>query len=134
MFGRTLIGLSAALLVATSAGASAYPPVPKALKELKPYQVVEQVMAQRVALQLSEQQVARLDQISRAVRTEKHRFAHLGGKPHTMRHRPMISRRKAFASAMAVLGPEQQERAQALFATPKAAPAPRKVTRPHGKP
>jgi len=133
MFARTLI-LTAALLVTTTATAHAGP-VPRALRGLKPHQVVETIMAQREGLNLTEQQFVQLDDISLAVRNEKHRFTHQGGKPHSTQHVPMISREEAFELAMAVLTPEQQQRVQALFQVAPATPrTERPYTRPHGKP
>lgn len=135
MFIRTLFILTAALLTATPAKASAGPPLPPGLQNLKPYQVVEQVMAHRELLNLSQDQFDRLDAISVAVRTEKHQFIHRGGKPHRTRHVTMISRGQAFERAMAVLTEEQQERVQSLYQAPLPKPrVERRVTRPHGKP
>jgi hypothetical protein len=128
-----MIGLTAALLVTTATNGYAGPPVPGAFKNLKPYQVVEQIMAQREALSLTEQQFAQLDQLSLAVRNEKHLYAHQGGKPHNTQHVPMISRGDAFAQAMAVLTPEQQAQVKFLFPEPVVR-APRRAIAPHGKP
>lgn len=135
MLARTLVTLTAALLVAAPARAAAGPPLPEGFKSFKPYQVVEQIMAHREVLSLSAEQFERLDAISLAVRTEKHQFIHRGGKPHRTRHVTMISRGQAFEQAMAVLTAEQQERVQGLFQAPlPKARVERKLTRPHGKP
>jgi hypothetical protein len=133
MLARTLIGLTAVLLAGAAPRASADPPVPGAFKGLKPYQVVERIMAQREALSLTERQFARLDDLSLAVRNETHRFTHRGGKPHSTQHVPMISRREAFASAMAVLTDEQQAQVKFLYPEPLVR-APRRPISPHGKP
>jgi hypothetical protein len=134
MLARTLIGLTAALLATTAPGAHATdPPVPGAFKGLRPHQVVEQLMAQREALGLTEQQFARLDELSLAVRNEKHWYAHQGGKPHRTRHVQMISRGEAFARAMAVLTAEQQAQMKFLFPEPVVR-ATRRPTVPRGKP
>jgi hypothetical protein len=133
MLARTLIGFTVALLATTATRASAGPPVPGAFKNLKPYQVVEQVMAQREALGLTDRQFARLDDLSLAVRNETHRYTHRGGKPHSSRHVPMISRKEAFASAMAVLTEDQQAQVKFLFPEPVVR-APRRSIVPHGKP
>jgi hypothetical protein len=134
MSPRTVIGLTA-VLMATAATARAELPVPAAFNTLKPYQVVEQLMAQREVLGLTEQQFAALDAVSLEVRNEKHQFAHRGGKPHRTTHVPMISRQAAFDRALAVLTPVQQQRAQFLFpASESEKAAPRKLARPHGKP
>lgn len=135
MLARTLFTLTTALLIAAPAGAVAGPPLPPRLQNLKPYQVVEQVMAHREVLNLTQEQFDRLDAISLAVRTEKHQFAHRGGKPHRTRHVTMISRGQAFERAMAVLTEEQQERVQSLYQAPLPKPrVERRVIRPHGKP
>jgi Spy/CpxP family protein refolding chaperone len=134
---RTVLSLTAVLVGATTAAARADSPVPQAFQSLKPHQVVEQIMAQREVLSLTDEQFARLDDLSLAIRTEKHTFTHQGGKPHVTRHVPMVTRQEAYQKALAVLTPEQQARLEALF--PTAAPALiqralRKPTVPHGKP
>ena len=135
MSARSVIGLTAVLLTSAVGVSRAGPPVPAAFKSLKPYQVIEQIMVQREWLSITDPQFGTLDSISLVVRNEKHQFAHQGGKPHNTQHVPMISRGKAFAMALAVLTPEQQERVRYLFPAP--APSqrtPRRVTLPHGKP
>lgn len=135
MSARTVLGLTAALLLSSAVAARADAPVPPALRSLKPYQVVEQIMAQRDVLSLTDQQFARLDELSIAIRTEKHRYTHQGGKPHVTRHVPMVTRQQAYDKALAVLTADQQARLEALYAAPAPAPrAPRKLTVPHGKP
>lgn len=137
MTTRTVLGLTAALLIGTAVSARADGPVPQAYRSFKPYQVVEQIMAQRAVLGLTDEQFARLDDLSIAIRTEKHRFTHQGGKPHFTQHVPMVTRQEAYDKALAVLTPEQQARFDALFPAPASAPAqraPRKLTFPHGKP
>lgn len=138
MSNRTLLGL-AALLLATAAPARADGPVPRSLKNLKPYQVVEQVMAQRQVLGLTDQQFNRLDDLSTAIGTEKHRFTHQGGKPHVTQHVTMITRQQAYDRAMAILSPDQRTRFEALNGVPapdatKGATKARKPITPHGKP
>jgi Spy/CpxP family protein refolding chaperone len=133
---RTVLGLSATLLITAAVPARADGPVPPALKSLKAYQVVEQVMAQRALLDLTDEQFARLDDLSLTVRTEKHSFTHQGGKPHFTQHVPMITRQQAYTQALAILTPEQQARFEALYPAPSsgAKPVARKLTVPHGKP
>jgi len=134
MLARTLITLSAAVLLAVPAGAVS-PPVPPGLTSLKPYQIVEQIMVQREVLSLTADQFVRLDAISVAVRAEKHRWVHRGGKPHLTRHVTMISRPQAFAQAMAVLTINQQRLLTSLFQAPATDQRPaRRPVRPHGKP
>lgn len=135
MLARTVIGLTAVLLTTTAATARADSPVPAAFKSLKPYQVIEQIMAQREGLALTERQFATLDSLSLAVRNERHQFTHQGGKPHNTRHVSMISRQQAFDMALAVLAPEQQARITYLFpAVEPVRRAARQYTQPHGKP
>ena len=134
MSARTVIGL-AAVLLATAATARAELPVPASFSSLKPYQVVELLMAEREVLGITDQQFTALDQVSLEIRNERHQFVHRGGKPHRTRHVPMISRQQAFDRALALLTPAQQERVQYLYpASEPVKAAPRKLTRPHGKP
>jgi len=135
MSARTTLALTAVLLAGAVTVARADAPVPQTFKSLRPYQVVEQVMALREVLSLSDAQFARLDNLSIAIRTEKHRWTHRGGKPHESRHIPMVTRQEAYDQTLAVLSPDQQARLQALFPAPSVAQrAPRKLTLPHGKP
>lgn len=135
MSARTVLGLTAVLLAGATAAASADGPVPQTFRSLKPYQVVEQIMALREVLNLSDEQFARLDDLSIAIRTEKHRWIHKGGKPHETRHVPMVTREQAYDKTLAELTPEQQARIAALFPAPAPAQrSPRKPTLPHGKP
>ena len=92
-------------------------------------------MAQKELLNLTDEQFTRLDDLSIAIRTEKHSFTHQGGKPHNTQHVPMVTRRQAYEKALAVLTPDQQARLEALFQAPALAErAPRKLVTPHGKP
>jgi len=135
MTARTVLGLTAALMLTATATVRASNPVPQSFRSLKPYQVVEQVMAQRTYLGLTEQQFARLDELSIAIRTERHHFTHRGGKPHTTRHVPMVTRQQAYERALTILTSAQQARLADQFqvvATPERAP--RRPITPHGKP
>ncbi len=136
MSARTVLGLSAALLIAAVVPARADGPVPPSFRSLKAYQVVEQVMAQRDLLGLTDDQFARLDDLTLAIRNEKHRFTHQGGKPHSTQHVPMVTRQQAYDQALAILTPEQRQRFEAVNAVPATEPKPaaRKLTVPHGKP
>ncbi len=135
MTARTVLGLTAALLLAATATARADGPVPQALKSLKAYQVVEQIMVQREFLRLSDQQFAQLDQLSVTIRSEKHSFTHTGGKPHNTQHVPMVTQQQAYDRALAILTPDQQARLELLYYVPAPAQrAPRRLTAPHGKP
>ncbi len=137
MSARTVLGLTAALLLTAATSARAAGPVPATFRNLKPYQVVEQIMAQQQVLNLTNEQFISLDDLSLAIRSEKHRFTHQGGKPHVTQHMPMLSQQQAYDQALAILTPDQQLRLQALFPAPAPAPvqrAPRKLAVPHGKP
>jgi Spy/CpxP family protein refolding chaperone len=137
MSARTVLGLTAALLLTAAAPARADGPVPQAFRSLKPYQVVEQIMGQRELLSLTDEQFARLDDLSIAIRNEKHSFIHRGGKPHFTQHVPMVTQQQAYEKALAVLTPDQQARLEALFQAPaltRTERAPRQLTVPHGKP
>ena len=135
MSARAVLGLTTALLVAAVVPARAEGPVPLALKSFKPYQVVEQIMAQRQLLNLTEVQFVRLDDLSQAIRSEKHRYTHQGGKPHITTHLAMVTPQQAYYRAFAILTPDQQARLEALFPVPAPRrPAPHKYTAPHSKP
>lgn len=135
MSPRTVLGLTALMLLAAAGTARADGPVPKVLRSLKPYQVVEQFMAQKEILNLTDDQFARLDELSMAIWSEKHRFTHQGGKPHTTQHVPMVTHQQAYDKAMAILTPDQRARFEALYPAPS--PTERTARRPivpHGKP
>ena len=110
MLNRTL--LAAALL------AGATPPlpllaqekVPTSLSAFKPHEVVEAFTAEAKSLALTPAQLARLDSLHVAVRDERHRWtAAPGNKAHrVVRMKPMISRKKAYTDALAVLTPAQR--------------------------
>lgn len=136
MSARTVFGLTAILLAAAVHPARAHGPVPQAFRSLKPHQVVEQIMALREVLSLSDQQFARLDDLSIAIRNDKHRWTHRGGKPHETRHVPMVTQQQAYDKAMEELTPDQRIRIEAIFfvTSQPLQRAPRKLTVPHGKP
>ena len=92
--------------------------VPNALRSLRPHQIVQAVTAERHTLGLTVAQQRRLDSLHLAIRSEPHRYvaAPVPGKAHeNFRMQPMISRHGAYASALAVLTPEQRARAAARF-------------------
>jgi hypothetical protein len=107
----------AALLVAApmAAGAS---PVPPTLKNLKPADIVEYVMAQREFLNLSDVQFIELGNLSVAIRGEKHEWIHKGGKPHRTRHVTMTSQQQAWEQAQAILSAEQQASLESVTQVP----------------
>lgn len=135
MSARSLSTFTVALLVAPPDGAAGGPPLPPGLRSLKPYQVVEQIMAHREVFNLGQEQFDRLDAISLAVHTEKHRFIHRGSKPHGTRHVTMVSRGQAFERAMTVLTSDQHQRVQGFFQAPlPKSRVERRATRLHAKP
>lgn len=96
--------------------------VPAALRNLKPHQLVEAVLAERQALDLTGVQERSLDSMHLAIRSEPHRYRTTGApsKAHrSTRMLPMISDEEAFEDAMAVLTPEQRKRALAKFNDPE---------------
>lgn len=110
--------------IATTIGSYAIGPVaaqvldtPEELETLKPHEVVQHVLNFRDRLALTRQQVARLNELHVTVRDEKHQYSHVGGKPHVTKHEPMITRRQAYADAMAILTPEQRGTAVTLLTT-----------------
>lgn len=110
--------------IATTIGAYAIGPVaaqaqdtPEELETLKPHEVVQEVLNLRDRLALTRQQVSQLNELHVTVRDEKHQYSHSGGKPHVTRHESMITRRQAYADAMAILTPEQRGRAVTLLTT-----------------
>ena len=108
------------LVLAISAPAAAQDQVPAALQSLKPHQIVEAVAAERQTLDLTAVQLGRLDSLHLAIWKEPHRYvAAPSNKAHqNVRMKPMISRKRAYASAFAILTPEQRARASARFGDP----------------
>jgi hypothetical protein len=108
------------LILAISSPAMAQKEVPAALQSLKPHQIVEAVIAERQALGFTEIQVARLESLHQAVRTEPHRYeAAPSLKAHrNVRMQPMISRKRAYADALVILTPDQRTGAAARFGDP----------------
>lgn len=128
MLKRTLILAALALALAAPAGAAPSGPVPATLKKVRPYQVVEEVMARTELLALTPTQFAALDDLARSIRNEKHTWVRVPGKQAPGRHVPMTNHQKAFDQALAILTPEQQARFTGLYAAPieSARPAPRR--------
>ena len=112
----------AVLLALSAPAAAAQNEVPAALRDLKPHQIVEAVLAERQALGLTGVQERRLDSMHLAIRSEPHRYRTTGApsKAHrSTRMLPMISDATAFEEAMAVLTPQQRTRALAKFNDPE---------------
>lgn len=109
------------LLLAASTPMVAQEQVPAALQGLKPHQIVEAVSAEQGStLHLTSVQIRRLDSLHVAVRSEPHKYEPSPSmKAHqNVRMQPMISKRRAYADAMAILTPEQRAQAQARFDEP----------------
>ena len=109
------------LLLAASTPMVAQEQVPAALQGLKPHQIVEAVSAEQGStLHLTSAQIRRLDSLHVVVRSEPHRYEPSPGqKAHqNVRMQPMISKRKAYADAKAILTPEQRAQIEARFNDP----------------
>jgi Spy/CpxP family protein refolding chaperone len=132
----TLIAMATAAALGSTlgvAGAHAQG-APAELKNLKPHEVVEQVLTFRDRLALTREQTAKLNELHLTIRDEKHQYAHSGGKPHVTQHQAMITRGQAYADAMALLTPDQRQQAVTLLTSlPEAAkiPAGLKGGKPH---
>ncbi len=68
----------------------------------------QQVLSLRGELGLTDEQVSELNELHVAIREERHRYSHSGGKPYNTVHQAMITREQAYVDAMAVLTPEQR--------------------------
>jgi len=109
MLNRTLLA-AAFLASAVPSALGAQKEVPASLSAFKPHEVVEAVISEAKSLRLTEQQLTRLDSIHVAVRDERHRWTTSpGNKAHQkLRMEPMISSKKAYSDALAVLTPAQR--------------------------
>ena len=102
---------------AAPATAQASATIPPGLKDLKPHEVIEQVLHKQVDLALSQDQVARLTDWHERVADEPHRIRHdPTKKPHDVTHVPMIGRQEAFDSTVAILTQTQRKQLATLFA------------------
>ncbi len=112
----SIIALTLALVSAGPVYAQGPTAIPPGLAKLKPHEVVEQVLSKKAELGLSEDQFAKLSSWHDRVADEPHRFKHdPTKKPHDVTHVPMISRREAFDSTIAILTPTQREQLETLF-------------------
>jgi len=106
------------LLIATAAAAQNSTPIPAGLKGAKPYEVVEQVLNKKAELALTGGQIALLTTWHETVADEPHRFRHdPSKKTHDVTHVPMIGRRAAFDSTVALLTPAQRNQLAVVFGT-----------------
>ena len=109
------------LLLAASTPMAAQQQVPAALQPLRPHQIVAAVSAEQGStLHLTSAQIRRLDSLHVAVRSEPHKYEPSPSlKAHqNIRMQPMISKRRAYADAMAILTPEQRAQIEARFNDP----------------
>lgn len=119
MKARTM--LVSVLLLGASNRLVAQAQVPAALERLKPHQIVEAVSAEQgTSLHLTSAQLRRLDSLHVAVRDEPHRYTPAPSpKAHqNVRMLPMISKRGAYADALAILTAEQRTQLEARFNDP----------------
>lgn len=111
------LALLALLLSPTTGAGEAATPIPASLRNAKPHEVVERVLAAKADLSLSDSQVARLTDLHERIADEPHRFKHdPTRKPHDVTHARMVGRQEAFDSTVAVLTPPQRQQLQTLFA------------------
>ncbi len=120
MIGRqTAFDSTAAILTPSQRSqlATLFAGMPAGLKDLKPHELIEQVLNQKTALGLSTLQVTQLTAWHESVADEPHRFKHdRTTKPQRTTHLPMIEREAAFDSTIALLTPAQGAQLATLFA------------------
>jgi hypothetical protein len=111
---------AAMLLAVLAVPLAAQDAVPAALEDLKPHEVVEAVVSEALSLGLTGDQARRLDSIHLAVRDEHHQWERQPNrKAHQrLRMKPMISPRKAYSGAMAILTPTQRAAVVKRFDAP----------------
>ena len=99
-------------------------PVPASIHQLGARQVVEQILAQRHDLLLSDQQFADLSGLNRAVREGRPVYEPTGRtKPPYERPVRLTTPEQALAKAFAVLTPQQQHQSLMLFEKLESKPA-----------
>jgi hypothetical protein len=108
------------LILALTAPAAAQKQVPETLRNLRPHQIVEAVMAEGQTLGFTEVQAGQLDSLHQVVLNEPHRYERTPSpKTHqNVRMKAMISKRRAYADALKILTPDQRNRAGARFGDP----------------
>lgn len=119
MRARTI--LVPVFLLAASTPMAAQEQVPAALRGLRPHQIVEAISAEQGStLHLTSGQIRRLDSLHVVVRSEPHRYVTSPSqKVHqNVRMQPMISKRRAYADAIAILTREQRAQIEARFNDP----------------
>jgi hypothetical protein len=112
--------LAAALFAAAIPSPAPAQQVPRALESYKPHEIVEAVVSEARALNLTADQVKRLDDLHVSVRDERHRWAETpGNKAHKgVAMKPMISQKRAYGDALAILNKTQREQVERTFAAP----------------
>ena len=111
MSTRTLLA-AALLAVVIQSPAQAQRPVPQSLESYKPHEIVEAVISEGGTLELTGDQVQRLNDLHVSVRDERHRWAEAPGNKahHAVRMEPMMSQQRAYTDALAILTPWQRSR------------------------
>jgi len=114
---RTFLVTAALLAAAANTPASGQETLPATLQNLKPHEIVEAITSESKTVGLTPEQLGRLDSLHVAVRDEQHHWEPLpGNKAHTIKvMKPMISADQAYADAMAVLTPAQQQKLASRF-------------------
>ena len=98
--------------------------VPASIHQLKAHEVVEQIIAQRHELLLSDQQFAELSGLHKAVRDERAIYESTG-RTKPPYHRPVwiTTPEQALAKAFTILTPQQQHQSLMLFEKLESKPA-----------
>lgn len=92
-------------------------PVPGSIHQLKPHEVVEQIVGQRHQLFLSDAQFEELKTLRTAIRDERAIYEPTGrSKPPYQRAVRITTPEQALAKAFAILTPQQQHASLMLFA------------------
>jgi hypothetical protein len=112
--------LAAALIAGATHSPALAQQVPGSLESYKPHEIVEAVISEGGTVRLTPDQLKRLDSLHLSVRDERHRWAAApGNKAHqTLRMRPMISQKRAYSDALAILTATQREELARTFAAP----------------
>ena len=112
--------LAAALFAAAIRSPVLAQQVPQTLESYKPHEIVEAVMSEARPVSLTADQVKHLDALHLSVRDERHRWAETPrNKAHkTLKMKPMISRKRAYGDAMAILTTTQRAQVERRFEAP----------------
>ena len=116
--------LAAALFAAAIQSPALAQQVPQALESYKPHEIVEAVISEARPLSLTAEQVKRLDDLHVSVRDERHRWAEApGNKAHkVIKMKPMVSQKRAYGDALAILTTAQREQVERKFEAPRYVP------------